>query len=169
MRKMLPVLLLVVAATPALAVSDNEMASYCRGEVAGKYNTRPAYVTTGSRDTENGIRVVPGSVDRGNKGTTKFKCQFSKSGNFLGIQVLGTTGANTGGTSAGGGNMDPNIPNRATAACMDRLGRSKFSNVDQITALKPGYWEVIMSRTDGNRVACTVDRHGAISDWVNMH
>jgi hypothetical protein len=55
----------------------------------------------------------------------------------------------------------------AKGACLYRIGVD--AEIAQVSALKPGFWELIMKAKSGHRkVACTVSDDGEISDWVEM-
>jgi hypothetical protein len=55
----------------------------------------------------------------------------------------------------------------AKGACLYKIGVD--ADIVQVSALKPGYWEIIMKAKSGHRkVACTVSDEGKISDWVEM-
>jgi hypothetical protein len=55
----------------------------------------------------------------------------------------------------------------AKGACLFKMGVD--AAIVQTSALKPGYWEIIMKAKSGNRrVACTVDNKGNVEDWVKM-
>lgn len=89
----LPVLASVAIAVTSMSavaepVSRGNMPAYCRGEVAGKYGTRPHYVKTGKIVTENdGSMSIRGTVDRGSEDVKAFKCRFDKSRNFLDVEM----------------------------------------------------------------------------------
>lgn len=88
---------LVVAGT-SLAHSDpisrNNMAAYCRGEVAGMYGTRPHYVLTGQiEESEDGNLSIRGTVDKGDEGIKKFKCRFDKDQSFIDVMAMTSDGA----------------------------------------------------------------------------
>jgi hypothetical protein len=43
------------------------------------------------------------------------------------------------------------------------------SQIQQISDLKPGWFEVILlNPRTGHKAACTVNQQGHIGDWVNM-
>jgi len=65
--------------------------------------------------------------------------------------------------SAGGAS---NPPKKARKACHHRFG--DHSDVQSFTALKPGWWEIILTGKHGRKVACTVNNDGSIDDWVEM-
>ena len=55
----------------------------------------------------------------------------------------------------------------AKGACLYKIGVD--ADIVQTSALKPGYWEIIMKAKSGARkVACTVNDGGEVSDWVEM-
>lgn len=70
-----------------------------------------------------------------------------------------------GGTSAAPAAAGPSEV--AKGACLYRIGVD--ADIVQVSALKPGYWEIIMKARKGSRkVACTVNDDGTIEDWVEM-
>ncbi|MET3901006.1 hypothetical protein ABIB57_004974 [Devosia sp. UYZn731] len=74
---------------PAGGNNASDMTDYCRGEVAGAYNTRPRNVTVSSpmRGVAGGF-VVTGSVDLGANGNPPFQCLFDAYGDFQSIEWL---------------------------------------------------------------------------------
>ncbi|MCD2452250.1 hypothetical protein GO003_017820 [Methylicorpusculum oleiharenae] len=55
----------------------------------------------------------------------------------------------------------------AKQICLNKLGDS--AHIQTISALKPGFWEIIMISTSGRKVACTADTAaGNVADWVEM-
>ena len=55
----------------------------------------------------------------------------------------------------------------AKGACLYKIGED--AHIVQTSALKPGYWELIMRAKHGSRkVACTVSDSGEVNDWVEM-
>jgi hypothetical protein len=59
------------------------------------------------------------------------------------------------------------ISERAQNACFKRMGPN--SQIQQISDLKPGWFEVILlNPRTGHKAACTVNQQGHIDDWVNM-
>lgn len=55
----------------------------------------------------------------------------------------------------------------AKGACLFKIGVE--ASIAQTSALKPGYWELIMRAKSGSRkVACTVSDGGEVQDWVEM-
>ena len=55
----------------------------------------------------------------------------------------------------------------AKGACLFKMGVD--ADIVQTSALKPGYWEIIMKAKSGNgKVACTVNDKGKVEDWVKM-
>ena len=55
---------------------------------------------------------------------------------------------------------------KAKKACAAKFGGK--SSVKTVSALKPGWWEIILTGKKGRQVACTVNDSGKISDWVDM-
>lgn len=59
------------------------------------------------------------------------------------------------------------VPEVAKGACLYQIGAE--ADIVQVSALKPGFWEIIMQEKASKRkVACTVDAEGNIQDWVEM-
>jgi hypothetical protein len=55
----------------------------------------------------------------------------------------------------------------AKGACLYKIGVD--ASIVQTSALKPGYWELILRAKSGRKkVACTVSDGGEVSDWVEM-
>lgn len=55
----------------------------------------------------------------------------------------------------------------AKGACLYKIGVD--AEVAQVSALKPGFWEIILqAKSGGRKVACTVNDDGTIADWVEM-
>jgi len=55
----------------------------------------------------------------------------------------------------------------AKRICLEKIGDT--GHIQQISALKPGFWEIIMMDTTGRKVACTADTAaGNVADWVEM-
>jgi hypothetical protein len=71
---------------------------------------------------------------------------------------------------AGGGNASQAVSTgpskQAKKACAAKFGGK--SKIKTVTALKPGWWEIILTGKKGRQVACTVDNSGKIGDWVEM-
>jgi len=65
-------------------------------------------------------------------------------------------------------NNHKGLPDSARSACISRFGHEHFDHIKMVSPLKPGYWEVILKGKHGRQVACTVDKHGSIEDWVEM-
>ena len=55
---------------------------------------------------------------------------------------------------------------KAKQACAAKFGGK--STIKSFSALKPGWWEIILTGKKGRQVACTVDDSGKIGDWVEM-
>jgi len=69
---------------------------------------------------------------------------------------------------AGGGEKSAQTePSRkAKTACAAKFGGK--SQIKTVSALKPGWWEIILTGKKGRQIACTVDDSGKIGDWVEM-
>lgn len=74
----------------------------------------------------------------------------------------------TGEGTAGAGAPAAAAPSEvAKGACLFKIGVE--ADIVQTSALKPGYWEIIMkARSGARKVACTVSDGGDVSDWVEM-
>ncbi len=55
---------------------------------------------------------------------------------------------------------------KAKKACMAKFGGK--ATIKTVNALKPGWWEIVLTGKKGRQVACTVDDSGKIGDWVEM-
>jgi hypothetical protein len=61
----------------------------------------------------------------------------------------------------------PSEPSKkAKKACAAKFGGK--SSIKTVSALKPSWWEIILTGKKGRQVACTVDDSGKIGDWVEM-
>lgn len=77
-------------------ISRNNMAAFCRGEVAGMYGTRPQYVLTGQIERDGNGLSISGTVDKGNEGIKRFKCRFDSRRNFINVMAMTSdTGSNS--------------------------------------------------------------------------
>ena len=63
------------------------METYCRGEAAGKFGTRPQYVHLNDVHPKNDKYIAKGTADLGRDGQRSFKCVFDQQGNFLRLKV----------------------------------------------------------------------------------
>jgi hypothetical protein len=55
----------------------------------------------------------------------------------------------------------------AKRICLEKM--SNNPHIQTISALKPGFWEIIMMDSSGRKVACTADTAaGNVADWVEM-
>jgi hypothetical protein len=74
--------------------------------------------------------------------------------------------ARAGSSGAGAGNSS--TPSKqAKKACGSRFGGKH--DISEVTPLKPGWWEIILTGHKGRKVACTVNNDGTIADWVEMN
>jgi hypothetical protein len=70
-------------------MAPGDMANYCRGEAAGQFATKPAYINTGKPTRVKGEGyAVKGTADLGNQGRKPFQCDFDQSGKFLHFKSL---------------------------------------------------------------------------------
>jgi len=134
------------------------MRKYCLGEASAKLDVRPNYLSADEVERQGNQYVVRGEENDSN---TTFECSFDKHGVFQHVDVNKHGGSH--GSNEGGG-----IPHAAQRRCTDNFGNSP--NVTSVSALRPGYWEVIMQDRNGPRsVACTVTSSGEIEDWVELN
>lgn len=70
-------------------VSKGNLKAYCRGEAAGRYGTRPAYVHVDApQEAHDKSWYVMGIADLGSEGPMEFQCNYSAKGKFEGLQEL---------------------------------------------------------------------------------
>lgn len=70
-------------------MAPGNMVDYCRGEAAGQFGTKPAYINTGKlAPVKGGGYAVTGTADLGNQGKKPFQCDFDQSGRFLHFKSL---------------------------------------------------------------------------------
>lgn len=75
--------------SPSAPIAPGNRKAYCRGEVAGIYNTRPVYVTTGKLlKGKGGTTSVSGTVDLGNQGVKKFMCKYDAKGRLFDVMSM---------------------------------------------------------------------------------
>jgi hypothetical protein len=153
---------LVAAALPASAkiVAEPVMASHCAEAAATELGVMMNDVLTLPVERTSGkyprLRAVPGLRSERHL----FECQYDGNRNFIGISVQGHHGHH--GEAASG------APRSAQRACTDMMGGTV--QIEQVSPLRPGYYEIIMKATDrARRVACTVSDRGSIEDWVEMN
>jgi hypothetical protein len=73
--------------------------------------------------------------------------------------------AKAGGSEANAGTSS-SPSKQAKKACVGRFGGDP--DIKSFTALKPGWWEIILLGHRGRKVACTANDDGTIDDWVEM-
>ncbi|MGA9575249.1 MAG: hypothetical protein WBS20_15020 [Lysobacterales bacterium] len=148
--------------TSADSVPEGQMQKYCMGEASAELNTRPTNISTQSVERRGNKYVVHGQSPQSGSNATTFECTFNQHGVFKGVGI--TSRANAVGHSSN----DNGIPHAAKQKCKDMMGGPvKFGT---ISALRPGYWEVIMNDANGPRsVACTVTSSAEIKDWVELN
>lgn len=154
--------LLVAVATPSMAKIVNEaaMVSHCAEAAATKLGVMMDDVLTLPAERTSGKYHVYGQYPASGDSPTLFECQYDGSRNFLGLSVAGHHGHQS--ESAGA------APRSAQRACSDMMGAPV--KIEKVSPLKPGFFEIIMKETSGNRrVACTVSDKGSIEDWVEMN
>lgn len=75
-------------------VTAGNMPAFCRGEVAGQYGTKPAYVKTDAPMKQaDGSTSIDGTVDKGSEGIKKFRCRFDTNGAFVDVMAMTSDGA----------------------------------------------------------------------------
>jgi hypothetical protein len=70
-------------------ISAGNMGAFCRGEAAGLYGLRPAYVRTGRlvAAPDGGTRIE-GTADTGRQGIKRFRCRFDARNRFIEVRPL---------------------------------------------------------------------------------
>lgn len=148
------------------AVSVSQMQKYCQGEASAEFDVRPNYITTEAVEQTRRGHLVRGEAEVGENSYTKFECAFNQQDEFQGVHVIG--GQHHGGSHNSGGHHSDQITRAARERCVDMFGNSP--EVTNVSALRPGYWEVIMQARNGSRsAACTVTDNGEIEDWVELN
>ena len=105
------------------------------------------------------------SFERGGRRELSFTCDFDRRGRVQDGHYSYADGGGDDRSSTSTGATGPSEV--AKGACLYKIGVDAYT--DQVSALKPGYWEIIMKAKSGHRkVACTVSDDGKISDWVEM-
>jgi hypothetical protein len=66
------------------AVAQDAMPEYCQGAAATQYGATPGNITTESAVARDGVFLVEGTADTGQK-TYAFNCRFDSSGGFIGV------------------------------------------------------------------------------------
>lgn len=154
--------LLFAAAQPASAaiVSEAAMVSHCAEAAATELGVMMNDVLTLPAERTSGKYHVYGQYPASGQDVTLFECQYDSKRTFLGLSVKGHHGHHT--EAAG------SAPRAAQRACTDMMGAAV--NIETVSQLRPGFHEIIMKETAGNRrVACTVSDSGSIEDWVEMN
>jgi hypothetical protein len=78
---------------PSEPIAPGNRKAFCRGEVAGIYNTRPTYVTTGKLVRgKKGATSVSGTVDLGSQGMKKFMCKYDAKGRLYDVMSMTSDG-----------------------------------------------------------------------------
>ncbi len=154
--------LLVAAAVPAAAriVNEAAMVSHCAEAAATELGVMMNDVLTLPAERTSGKFHVYGQYPASGNNPTLFECQYDGNRNYLGLSMKGHHGHNTEAAST--------APRAAQRACTDMMGASV--NIEKVSQLRPGFHEIIMKETNGNRrVACTVSDSGTLEDWVEMN
>ena len=138
-------------------VPKSQMERYCQGEASAELHVRPNYLETDKPERQDDHYIVRGSYSDDDENVT-FKCFFSTEGEFRKVNV----------TRHENNSHHGDIPEKASRRCTDRFGTG--AEIRTVSALKPGYWEVIIDYKYGSRsVACTVQDDGHIEDWVELN
>jgi hypothetical protein len=103
---------------------------------------------------------VYGQYPASGQNVTLFECQYDGNKHFISISVQGHHGHH--------GEAASSAPRAAQRACTDMMGVEV--RIEQVSALRPGYHEIIMKEVNSpRRVACTATDKGSIEDWVEMN
>lgn len=74
-------------------VTPGNMSAFCRGEAAGLYGLRPAYVRTGRLTAAPGGGTrIDGTADKGRDGIKRFRCHFDGANRFMRVVALDRDG-----------------------------------------------------------------------------
>ncbi|WP_447729044.1 hypothetical protein [Sphingomonas koreensis] len=74
-------------------IPAGNMGAYCRGEAAGLYGLRPAYVRTGRLTAAPGGGTrIEGTADKGREGAKRFRCRFDARNRFIEVMPLDRDG-----------------------------------------------------------------------------
>ena len=105
------------------------------------------------------------SFERGGRRELSFTCDFDRRGQVQDGHYSYVDGGGDGRSSTPTAAAGPSEV--AKGACLYKIGVD--ADIVQVSALKPGYSEIIMKAKSGHKkVACTVSDDGQISDWVEM-
>jgi hypothetical protein len=149
-------------------VAESDMERYCAGEASAELGTRLTNISTDRWQKRGSNYVVTGQTPQSGHNVTRFECVYGKRGMWKGFKV--TSRGQDGGynSSNGSGYGSDTIPNSAKARCLDMFGER--ANVRSISALRPGYWEVLMDSKSGSRsVNCTIKSDGEIQEWIELN
>jgi hypothetical protein len=155
-------ILFCALALPASAkiVAEPRMASHCAEAAATELGVMMNDVLTLPVERTSGKYHVYGQYPVSGQNVTLFECQYDGNKNFINISIKGHHGHH--------GDAASSAPRAAQRACTDMMGRE--SRIEKVSALRPGYHEIIMKEVDGpRRVACTVADNGTLEDWVEMN
>lgn len=158
---LLPATVATLLCTPAAAkiVSEEAMVSHCAEAAATKLGVMMNDVLTLPAEKTGGKFHVYGQYPASGNNVTTFECVYDSKRNFKSISVKAAKAQ--GGAAAGA------APAAAQNACTAMMGSQV--NIEQVSPLQRGSYEIIMKETGGpRRVACTVSDDGTIADWVEM-
>jgi hypothetical protein len=151
---------LIASQASARVVAEPVMASHCAEAAATELGVMMNDVLTLPVERTGGKYHVYGQYPASGQNVTLFECQYDSNKHFLTISVQGHHGHH--------GQEASSAPRAAQRACTDMMGGTV--NIEQVSPLRPGYFEIIMKATDRpRRVACTVSDSGSIEDWVEMN
>jgi len=143
------------------------MQRYCQGEASSSLNVRPTEISTQPVQRINGGRFsVQGQTPQSGYNVTRFECTFDRNGVFEQVLVTSRPGGQSNNTQHG----SASIPAAARSRCVSMFGGGSSSRVTKVSALRPGFWEVMLENDNNKRsVACTVRSDGEIQDWVELN
>ncbi len=79
--------------TKSTTTLPKNMTSYCKGEAAGQFNTKPMYIETGKAFATSTGYAIKGTGDLGNQGKKAFQCNFDQNGKLQNFQSLVNEGS----------------------------------------------------------------------------
>lgn len=143
----------------ARIVSEAALVSHCAEAAATELGVMMDDVLTLPAEKSGGKFHVYGQYPASGTNVTTFECVYDGNRNFRTLSVKAAKPQ--GGAAAGV------APAKAQNACTSMMGSAV--NIEMVSPLRPGSYEIIMKDTGGpRRVACTVTDNGTINDWVEM-
>lgn len=129
---------------------------YASGSTNGSYNQPHSGGTSNS--------TASGSSER-DRGCNDAKSgSHDRSGNASKDYEDGWNACRSGGNQSGA--QQHGGVETAKQACTFQFGQA--AQVQTVSPLKPGFWEIIVVDNSCRKVACTADAQGKVSDWVEM-